>query len=40
VDPFFRNHDAGAEIPIKISGSKGSPKFGLDLHHKDDKKGN
>jgi hypothetical protein len=40
VDPFFRKHGAGAEIPIKISGSKGSPKFGLDLHHKDDKKGN
>jgi hypothetical protein len=37
VDPFFRKHGAGAEIPIKISGSKGSPKFGLDLHHKDDK---
>jgi hypothetical protein len=42
VDPFFRKHGAGAEIPIKISGSKGSPKFGLDLHHKDnkDKEGN
>lgn len=37
VDPFFHKHGAGAEIPIKISGSKGSPKFGLDLHHKDDK---
>lgn len=37
VDPFFRKHGAGAEIPVKISGSKGSPKFGLDLHHKDDK---
>lgn len=37
VDPFFRKNGAGAEIPIKISGSKGSPKFGLDLHHKDDK---
>ncbi|QHS53618.1 AsmA-like C-terminal region-containing protein [Edaphobacter sp. 12200R-103] len=40
VDPFFRKHGAGAEIPIKISGSKGSPKFGLDLHHKDNEKGN
>lgn len=37
VDPFFHKHGAGAEIPIKISGSKGSPKFGLDLHHKDEK---
>ena len=35
VDPFFRKNGAGAEIPIKISGSRGSPKFGLDLKHKD-----
>lgn len=35
VDPFFRKHGAGAEIPVKISGTKGAPKFGLDLHHKD-----
>jgi len=35
VDPFFRKHGAGAEIPIKISGTKGAPKFGLDLKHKD-----
>lgn len=35
VDPFFKKHGAGAEIPIKISGSRGSPKFGLDLKHKD-----
>jgi hypothetical protein len=40
VDPFFRKNGAGAEIPIKISGSKGAPKFGLDLKHKDkDKQG-
>jgi hypothetical protein len=31
VDPFFHKHGAGAEIPVKISGTKGSPKFGLDL---------
>ncbi|MBS1801553.1 MAG: hypothetical protein JSS95_17215 [Acidobacteria bacterium] len=39
VDPFFRKYGAGAEIPIKISGSKGEPKFGLDLKHKDKDKG-
>jgi hypothetical protein len=35
VDPFFKKNGAGAEIPIKISGTKGAPKFGLDLKHKD-----
>jgi hypothetical protein len=35
VDPFFRKNGAGAEIPVKISGTKGAPKFGLDLKHKD-----
>jgi hypothetical protein len=36
VDPFFNKNGSGAEIPVKISGTKGSPKFGLDLHHKGD----
>lgn len=31
VDPFFHKHGAGAEIPVKITGTKSSPKFGLDL---------
>ena len=31
VDPFFHKHGAGAEIPVKITGTKGSPKFGLNL---------
>ncbi|RSL15897.1 hypothetical protein EDE15_1403 [Edaphobacter aggregans] len=35
VDPFFKKNGAGAEIPVKITGTKGAPKFGLDLHHKD-----
>jgi hypothetical protein len=35
VDPFFKKHGAGAEIPVKITGTKGEPKFGLDLKHKD-----
>jgi hypothetical protein len=40
VDPFFRKNGAGAEIPVKISGSRGSPKFGLALKRKDkDKQG-
>jgi hypothetical protein len=38
VDPFFRKNGAGAEIPIKISGSRGAPKFGLELRHKDKEK--
>jgi hypothetical protein len=35
VDPFFKKNGAGAEIPVKVTGTKGAPKFGLDLHHKD-----
>jgi hypothetical protein len=29
VDPFFDKHGAGAEIPVKISGTGGSPHLGL-----------
>ena len=37
VDPFFHKHGAGAEIPVKVSGTEGAPHFGLDLHdHKND----
>jgi hypothetical protein len=35
VDPFFHKDGAGAVIPVKITGTKGAPKFGLDLRHKD-----
>jgi hypothetical protein len=35
VDPFFKKNGAGAEIPVKVSGTKSAPKFGLDLHHKE-----
>ncbi|WP_245632214.1 AsmA-like C-terminal region-containing protein [Edaphobacter aggregans] len=35
VDPFFKKNGAGAEIPVKITGTTGEPKFGLDLKHKD-----
>jgi hypothetical protein len=31
VDPFFRKNGAGAEIPIKVEGSREKPKFGLDV---------
>ena len=34
VDPFFSKDGAGAEVPIKITGTRSEPKFGLDLHHK------
>jgi len=37
VDPFFKKNGAGAEIPVKVSGTRSAPKFGLDLHHKDKK---
>jgi hypothetical protein len=29
VDPFFKKNGAGAEIPIKITGTREQPKFGL-----------
>jgi hypothetical protein len=31
VDPFFRKKDAGAVIPLRISGAPDKPSFGLDL---------
>jgi hypothetical protein len=34
VDPFFHKHGAGAEIPVKITGTNSAPKFGLDLGSK------
>lgn len=37
VDPFFHKDGAGAEIPVKITGTRSEPKFGLDLHHKAEK---
>ncbi len=36
VDHFFKGKDGGAEIPIKITGTKSELKFGLDLHYKDE----
>jgi len=37
IDPFFSKNGAGAQIPVKISGTKDAPHFGLDLHDKDNK---
>jgi autotransporter translocation and assembly factor TamB len=34
VDPFFRK-DGKTEVPIKITGQREHPSFGLDLHHED-----
>ncbi len=33
VDPFFRKGHA-TQLPIKISGTRNKPSFGLDFHHK------
>jgi hypothetical protein len=32
VDPFFAKDGAGAVIPIKITGTREKPKFGLNFH--------
>ncbi|WP_325386434.1 hypothetical protein [Edaphobacter sp.] len=40
VDPFFSKNGAGTEVPIKITGTKGAPKFGLNFGHKDKKSSN
>ena len=37
-DPFFRK-DGQTELPIKITGTRNHPSFGLDLHHKEKEKG-
>ncbi len=38
ADPFFKKNGAGAQIPIKIVGTKSDPQFGLDLGQKDAKR--
>jgi hypothetical protein len=37
ADPFFHKDGAGAEIPVKVTGTNTAPKFGLDIGHKDKK---
>jgi hypothetical protein len=34
IDPFFRKNGAGTEIPIRVTGTQGEPKFGLDFGRK------
>ena len=34
VDPFFKDKRAGAVVPIKITGTRDNPSFGLDLRRK------
>jgi hypothetical protein len=29
--PFFKKKGGGSEIPVRISGTKSEPKFGLDV---------
>lgn len=38
ISPFFKGPDGGAEIPVRITGTKSAPKFGLDLFRKDSAK--
>jgi hypothetical protein len=35
IAPFFKGPHGGAEIPVRISGTRSAPKFGLDLFQKD-----
>ena len=37
VDPFFSKDGAGTELPIKVTGTKDAPSFGLDFHDKANK---
>jgi hypothetical protein len=32
VDPFFRKEGGGSSLPIKITGKRSDPSFGLDMH--------
>jgi hypothetical protein len=34
VDPFFSKGGAGAVLPIKITGTRQNPSFGLELRRK------
>jgi hypothetical protein len=33
LDPFFEGKNAGTVLPIKITGTRENPTFGLDRHH-------
>jgi hypothetical protein len=32
VDPLFKKHGGGSDLPIKIEGKRDAPSFGLDMH--------
>lgn len=34
VDPFFSKHGAGTQVPVKVTGTRSEPHFGLDFGHK------
>jgi len=34
VDPFFSKNGAATEIPVKVTGTKSEPHFGVDFGHK------
>jgi hypothetical protein len=34
VDPFFSKHGAGTELPVRVSGTRSAPRFGLDFGRK------
>ena len=34
VDPFFSKKGAGTQVPVKVTGTRSEPHFGLDFHHK------
>lgn len=36
VDPFFKKHGAGTELPVKVTGTRSEPHIGLDFGHKDE----
>lgn len=38
ADRFFSKNGAGTEIPVKITGTKSEPHFGVDFGHKDESK--
>jgi AsmA-like C-terminal region len=38
VDPFFSKRGAGTEVPVKVTGTRSEPHFGLDFGHKDEAK--
>jgi len=37
VDPLFSKNGAGTELPVKITGTKSEPHFGLDFGHREAK---